>query len=412
MFDLERGVLSEYTGDYDAYREQRELREEGLVAAYRNQEREVARLQRFVDRFGAKASKASQAQSKRKQIEKIRTLDAPDLRRARVGFHFPQPPRSGTEVLQLQGARFGYGTKALFDGLDLEVTRGQRLAILGRNGTGKSTLLKLLAGMLPLAAGKRRVGHNVALSYYSQQRMEMFQADRSVLAEALDTPESPGEAVARNVLGAFLFRGDDVRKPVAVLSGGEKSRLALAKLLLHPPNFLLLDEPTTHLDIGSIEALVGALAQYEGTVAFVSHDLYFVETLADRVLYLDGARATSYAGGLDYFQDRRAAEGRELRQDSRGSLSPALAPSPDRERRRQEAEVRQKRYQEKKALEARLGELETRIAALELRQKELMDEMQRATAGSAARELGQVTLELQRLTAEWDRLAEGASAPG
>ncbi|MBV9999952.1 MAG: ATP-binding cassette domain-containing protein [Verrucomicrobia bacterium] len=411
IIELERGTLTQYKGDYDAYLGQKTARREQLAAAYRNQEREVERLQTFVDRFRAKASKASQAQSKLKQIEKIRTLDAPEAQAAGIAFQFPQPRRSGAEVLRLNRAGFNYGDRVLFRDLTLEIPRGQRLALLGRNGTGKSTLLKLMAGSLPLSSGERKVGHNVELSYFSQQRMEMFHPDRIVLEEALDLSRSPAEAAARNVLGAFLFQGEDAFKPVSALSGGEKSRLALVKLLLDPPNFLLLDEPTTHLDIQSVEALVAALRQYDGTMVFVSHDLYLTQQLATSVLYLDGERVRFYPGGYEYFQDRLAAE-RADAESARGEPDPVELPvsrgarTSEKERRRQEAEARQERSRRRKALEEQLSRVEAEILELEDRQKSLIDRLQAADAGRAALELAQVTGTLKQLTAQWDELAE------
>jgi ATP-binding cassette subfamily F protein 3 len=410
IIELERGTLTQYKGDYDAYLGQKTARREQLAAAYRNQEREVERLQAFVDRFRAKASKASQAQSKLKQIEKIRTLEAPEAQAAGIDFQFPQPRRSGAEVLRLSRAGFNYGDRVVFRDLTLEISRGQRLAVLGRNGTGKSTLLRLMAGSLPLGGGERKAGHNVEVSYFSQQRMEMFRPDRTVLEEALDLSRSPGEAAARNVLGAFLFQGEDVFKPVAALSGGEKSRLALAKLLLDPPNFLLLDEPTTHLDIQSVDALVAALQRYPGTMVFVSHDLYLIQQLATSVLYLDGERVRFYPGGYEYFQDRLAAERSE--EEARGEPNAAEIPASrgvrgnEKERRRQEAEVRQERYRRRKTLEEQLTRVEGEILELENRQKSLIDRLQAADAGQAAMELAQVTSSLKQLTAQWDELAE------
>ena len=415
IIELERGSLTQYKGDYDAYLVQKAARQEQLAAAYRNQEREVERLQAFVDRFRAKASKASQAQSKLKQIEKIRTVEAPQAQMAGIEFQFPQPRRSGAEVLRLSCAGFNYGDRALFRDLTLEISRGQRLAVLGRNGTGKSTLLKLMAGSLPLSGGERKTGHNVELSYFSQQRMEMFRPDRTVLEEALDLSRSPGEGAARNVLGAFLFQGEDVFKPVAALSGGEKSRLALAKLLLDPPNFLLLDEPTTHLDIQSVDALVTALRQYDGTMVFVSHDLYLIQQLATSVLYLDGERVRFYPGGYDYFQDRFAAEQSEAEMEdatARSKTDTEEMPAArgtlanERARRRQESEARQERSRRRKELEERLGRLEGEILELEDRQTSLIDRLQTPDAGQAAMELAQLTRTLKQLTAQWDELAE------
>ena len=238
---------------------QKAARQEQLLAAYKNQQREIKRLQTFIDRFGAKNTKASQAQSKRKQIDRMDKIETPDSAERQVAFRFPQPERSGRKVLELQGVHHAYGQTVVYRNLDFTVERDQRTVLVGPNGAGKSTLLKLLAGVLPIQSGSRELGHNVHVGYCSQHRVDTLNLDHTVLEEASDCGKQVPEQTVRTLLGAFLFRGDEVFKPVRVLSGGEKSRLVLAKLLLNPPNFLLMDEPTTHLDMASIEALVRAL---------------------------------------------------------------------------------------------------------------------------------------------------------
>ena len=235
-------------------------------------------LQLFVDRFRAKNTKAAQAQSKMKQIERLKEdmVASPDGDGPTVGFRFPQPQRSGQRVITLDRVQFGYPAaaasngitppppKLIYENLNFETERGQRTVLVGPNGAGKSTLLKLLADVLQPLAGERKLGHNVQHGYFAQHRAQMLNPAHTVMQEALDTPQRVTEQAVRNVLGSFLFRGDDVFKPVSVLSGGEKSRLALVKLLLNPPNLLLMDEPTTHLDLASVDALVEALTPYEG----------------------------------------------------------------------------------------------------------------------------------------------------
>jgi ATP-binding cassette subfamily F protein 3 len=303
IVELRRARLHRYRGNYDEYLVQKAERAEQQLAAHRNQQKEIASLQAFADRFRAKASKASQAQSKLKQIERMERIEAPEAEEKTVStFRFPQPPRSGLKAATLSGVHHAYGELVVYERLDFEAQRGQRTVLVGPNGAGKSTLLKLLAGVIPVARGTRELGYQVAVGYFSQHRMEMLGNSGTVLEVASQAaPHGVSEQTVRTLLGAFLFRGDDVDKPVAVLSGGEKTRLALVRLLLNPPNLLLMDEPTTHLDMGSIDALIGALKQFEGTLIFISHDVHFIRSLATSVLHISAGRLTPYAGDYDYY---------------------------------------------------------------------------------------------------------------
>src|SRR5205807_598297 len=271
------------------------------------QQKEIASLQLFADRFRAKASKASQAQSKLKQIDRMKKVAAPVARGKTIKFHFPQPVRSGLRVIALKDVDHAYGDLVVYRGLQYHAERGQRTVLVGPNGAGKSTLLKLLAGVLPVQRGARELGHNVRTGYFSQNRIDVLDASHTVLDSARDMPNPVSEQTARTVLGSFLFRGDDVFKTVAVLSGGEKSRLALVRLLLDPPNLLLMDEPTTHLDVGSIDALIGALKQYHGTLIFISHDVHFIRAIATSVLHINMGRLTAYPGDYQYYIDKSKA---------------------------------------------------------------------------------------------------------
>ena len=251
IIELSRGRLHRYRGNYESYLEQKAARADQQLAAYKNQQKEIASLQAFADRFRAKASKASQAQSKLKQIDRIEKIDAPEAAEKTVGsFKFPQPQRSGQKVITLKDVDHAYGDLVVYKGLDFQAERGQRTVLVGPNGAGKSTLLKLLAGVLPIQKGSVEHGYQVRTGYFAQHRQEMLRANSTVLETALESnPAGVSEQMARSLCGAFLFRGDDVFKPVSVLSGGEKTRLGLIKLLLDPPNLLLMDEPTTHLDM-------------------------------------------------------------------------------------------------------------------------------------------------------------------
>jgi ATP-binding cassette, subfamily F, member 3 len=412
IIEFDRGKLLHYQGDYEAYLEQRTARREQQLAAFKNQQREIAKLQTFIDRFGAKNTKAAQAQSKRKQIERMEKIEAPESETASVHFRFPQPARSGAKVLGLKNIEHAYGELLVYRNLNLTIERGQKTVLVGANGAGKSTLLKLLAGVLPVQKGERTLGYNVELGYFSQHRAEMFDLSRTVLAEASDIPNPPNEQAVRSILGAFLFRGDDVFKPVSVLSGGEKSRLALAKLLLAPPNLLLMDEPTTHLDMRSIEALVGALRQYQGTLLFISHDAYFIGQIATSVFEVQGGLVTLYPGDYEYYLDKSArdAAGLSATVAMINSESRSAASQNEKERKRREAAERQAKYQLRQQLKSRLAEVEKRIVALEHRQNELVTTLESQNDGDSGAatslELKRVADELAQLLPEWERLAE------
>src|SRR5437867_2834810 len=313
IVEIAHSKLVRYRGDWDSYIEQKAAREEQQLAAYKNQQKEIASLQLFADRFRAKASKASQAQSKLKQIDRMKKIAAPVARGKTIKFHFPQPVRSGLRVITLKDIDHAYGDVVVYRGMQYHAERGQRTVLDGPNGAGKSTLLKLLAGVLPVQHSVRELGHNVRTGYFSQNRIDVLNASHTVLDSARDMPNPVSEQTARTVLGSFLLRGDDVFKTVAVLSGGEKSRLALVRLLLDPPNLLLMDEPTTHLDVGSIDALIGALKQYHGTLIFISHEVHFIRAIATSVLQVTasaagtGGRLTFYPGDYDYYLDKSEA---------------------------------------------------------------------------------------------------------
>src|SRR3989441_6263366 len=304
IVEVRLGKLVRYRGNYDDYLVQREASEAQLSAAYKNQQREIARLMEFVVRFRAKNTKAAQAQAKLKQIERMDKIEAPVGDDKRISFSFPQPQRSGLKVITLENIHHAYGDNVVYRGMNFEAERGQRIVLVGPNGAGKSTLLKILAGVLEPQSGLRTLGYNAKAGYYSQYRVDMLHPERTVLEEGLDTPQRITEQFVRTLLGSFLFRGDDVFKKVSVLSGGEKSRLALVKLLLDPPNLLLMDEPTTHLDMSSIDALAFALDQFEGTLIFISHDVYFIRALANHVVHINAGHLTHYPGGYQYYLDK------------------------------------------------------------------------------------------------------------
>ena len=443
-----------YTGNYDEYLEQRAAAEVTLVATAKSQQREIDRMQLFVDRFRAKNTKAAQAQSKLKQIERLKEdmVETPDGPGPTVGFRFPQPQRSGHRVITLKHVKFGYGISTpgsagvppagrqrsqdelppgpaslIYDGLNFEAERGQRIVLVGPNGAGKSTLLKLLAGVLQPQAGEHRLGHNAKSGYFAQHRAAMLNLNHTVLQEALDTPQRITEQFVRTVLGSFLFRGDDVFKPVSVLSGGEKSRLALVKLLLDPPNLLLMDEPTTHLDLASVDALIEALKPFEGTLIFISHDVHFIRVLANHVVRVENGRLRHFTGGYQYYLDKTSQSARAALTSSssggasstspnnhsgrRGTPPSDTTPTMDRKgQRRVEAGHRQARSRKRREIQERIAGLEKEIAELESREKELTVELEKpetyTTGGRATqinRELMGVHDRLAGANAEWEK---------
>ena len=409
--ELDRQQLFSYTGNYDDFVLQKEARRTQQLAAYKNQQRQIDKLQTFIDRFGAKNTKAAQAQSKRKELARIERIDAPEKDSAPIHFRFPQPARSGARVITLAHVSHAYGENKVYTDLNLEIERGQRTVLVGPNGAGKSTLLKLLAGVLPVQSGQRELGYNVELGYFSQHRVEMFDLSRTVLAEASDVSTPVPEQMVRSQLGAFLFSGDDVFKPVSVLSGGEKSRLALAKLLLDPPNFLVMDEPTTHLDMRSIEALIAALGHYAGTLAFVSHDVHFIRSMATSVLHVRSGEVRFYPGGYDYFVDKTAADADLPSIDNPATSSPKSqtnSRNEEKDRKRLEAEARQQRTKNERELRSKLQDVEKRILELERRQQELVTTLQESTSSTSEQslELKRIADKLGDLMPEWERLVE------
>jgi len=423
ILEIRNRKLNRYRGNYDDYLAQKAAREEQHWAAYKNQQREIAELQRFIDRFRAKASKASQAQDRIKQLDRMEKIEPPERDEATVHFSFPQPKRSGQRVITLEGVKQAYGSHVVYSHLDLEVEKGQRTVLVGPNGAGKSTMLKILAGMLPLEAGTVTPGHNLSIGYFAQHRTEMLDVKRTVLAEAMETQTPVPEQTVRTILGSFLFRGDDVFKPVGVLSGGEKSRLALVKLLLNPPNLLLLDEPTTHLDMPSIDALIGALSQHEGTLLFVSHDVHFIRALATTVLHISAGKLTPYAGDYQYYLDKSGSLSERAALVAPGDYRPEASGPQEaaprvkmglkeiKEQRRAEAEARKAANKIIREQQARLKAAEEEITRLENRQRELVLELE--NSGGKAFELNRELADLQErlisVMEEWEKLS--ASLP-
>jgi len=289
--EIDGGEITVYSGNYDFYVRERAIRETNQEAAYARQQAMFAKEQRFIERFAAHAAKAAQVQSRVKALEKIEKVEPPRRRKV-VEFDFRQPPRSGDQVVVMEGLKKAYGPRVIYDGLNMTIRRGERWCVMGKNGAGKSTLLKMVAGALLPDAGAVTLGASLKMGYFSQQALDVLNPGLTIEEQLGNDFPAESVGVLRSLAGAFGFSGDDTKKKIKVLSGGEKTRLVMARMLLDPPNFLVLDEPTNHLDLATKEMLVGALKDFEGTMLFVSHDRAFLRELSNRVLELGGESGT------------------------------------------------------------------------------------------------------------------------
>ena len=408
-----------YNGNYDDFLLERVARKDRQQAMFKNQQREIAHLQTFVDRFGAKASMASRAKSKEKQIARLEevAIDEPEDDLKKIQFRFPQPPRSGLKVMKLEHVQQAYGEHVVYKDLNFECERGQRTVLVGPNGAGKSTLLKILAGVIPINSGVREEGGNVITGYFAQNRVDNLNPKLTVLENVMElrtTENGLTEQQARGMLGTFLFRKDDVHKKVSVLSGGEKSRLALVKLLINPPNFLLMDEPTTHLDIMSIDALIAALKTYEGTLYFVSHDVHFIREIAKTVLHVHSGRLTNYAGDYAYYLEK-SKSGNE-----RAALTAGFTDA--RPKQEEAAKVEKPKAPAKpsaadlRKLKAEVTRCELQVADLEAKQAKITAELADPATYTGGVNLPQLNARLrdtinalQAATAAWEQAAQKLS---
>jgi ATP-binding cassette subfamily F protein 3 len=417
IWELRHHKIEEYRGNYSSFRELRAERDAQLKAAASRQAKEIARVRKFVDRFRYQANKASQVQSRIKQLEKVKLIEV-QRDPKRVRFRFPLPSASGRQVLELAGVSKRYGEKVVYERLDCSVERGQRIALVGENGAGKSTLLKMLAGVLPPDKGQRTVGHGVTLHYFAQHQAETLNPEHTILESLEEVTKHAEMNFLRGIAGAFLFSGLDQKKPIKALSGGERNRVALARMLVEPANTLLLDEPTNHLDPASVDVLTDALAEFPGTIVFISHDPTFLARIATHVVEIEDGRARSFSGDYEYYLWKKAQEFESIKETSEelGGTSRATAPGPTRamaqqvrskasaEDRRDLVKAQARLEKQVSRAEAEIAEAEAKVKSrdIELADPKLYEEFGKWNDLHQEQEVWK--RDLERLTARWESL--------
>lgn len=410
VFELEQGVFAEYSGNYDAYVKEKAQRRETLLAAKRNQDGQVRQIERFIARNRYRKAGARQVQSRIKTLDRMDSIELAQAA-ATVRFEFPEPIRSGRRVLELEEVHKAYGAYPVYTGVSLVVERGDRIALLGPNGAGKSTLLKILAGVEAIDRGRRVLGSSVQLGYYAQHQWEQLDSSKTILEEAQGVAGDLIRSQVRGLLGAFLFRGDEVEKPVAVLSGGEKARLTLVKLLMARPNLLLLDEPTNHLDIASREVLEKALLEFAGTLCFISHDRKFINAIATKILVIEAGRLHLLPGNYDDFE--RLWRARVFAAEAPANQSSLPVGSQDdgacgrrgeQVRKRVEAERRNDLYRLKQPQARRLQQVEADLAVVHARLDQLSSRLADPATYRGGEDIKQIQLDYRQCKLEAERL--------
>jgi len=391
--------INPYNGKLNDYLKYKEERDQQLINQRDNQQKKIKDTQRFIERFRYKSTKARQVQSRIKQLEKIELVEIPDDE-GKVNIRFPNPPPSGAFNVELNGIHKSFGEMKLFEGIDFRVNRGDKIAFVGPNGAGKTTLSKIIAGKIDINKGERINGHNNIISYYSQDVADSLNPGFDLI-ETLDsvgTDKSIGQL--RSLLGAFLFTGDDVFKKVGVLSGGEKSRLALAKILLSPSNFIILDEPTNHLDYSSKKVLQQALVNFSGSLILVSHDVEFLKPIANRVVDIRAGKIKIYEGDIDYYFYKRNAEAEKV---STKKVEQQTETTSRKEQKRIEAEKRQQRYNATKELKERSSKLEKEIHKLEQQLEEINETLIKPDLYSNPNQIKELNEKRQNLKLSLDK---------
>lgn len=377
IVEVSRGQVTSYTGNYDDYDRTRQMQEDVLLASYKNQQEKIKRIEKFINQNRVKARTASRAQSRIKMLEKIERVDPPP-RAKTLKFAFPQPPPSGRRVLEIAELKKRYGKITVYNGFSLNVERGDRIGLVGPNGAGKSTLMKIMAGVVLHDGGVLKYGHQVKPGYFAQHQYENLNSDRTVLEEAASVSPGLQEQEVRNLLGAFLFSGDDVFKKVKVLSGGEKSRLALTKILLAPPNLLLMDEPTNHLDIPSCEILEEGLKKFDGTLVLITHDRRLMNTICTGILEIEKGHQEYYLGNYDDYQYKKSLMAEAALETPDEELV-LMEPEPDsdsrkesrKDRKRREAQSRIALFKRQGPVREQIQKIEKQLMLKEARKKEI-----------------------------------------
>jgi ATP-binding cassette subfamily F protein 3 len=408
--EIYNGRFNIFNGNYDAFLKFKEERDIQAENFFLQQQKKIKETEKFIERFRYKATKAKQVQSRIKQLEKVNLIELPESK-SDIYIKFPTPQSSGKINIEMKGIYKSYGLKNIFSNIDFDVSRGEKIAFVGPNGAGKTTLAKIIAGIIDFNDGKRILGHNTIISYYAQDVADNLNPDKDILETVDEIAEDKTIGQLRLLLGSFLFSGDDVFKPIGVLSGGEKSRVALAKILLTKANFIILDEPTNHLDISSKEVLQKALSDFTGSLILVSHDVDFLKPIVNKVVEIRKGQIAIFNGGIEYYLDKKQST--LIEETSKRGRKSTVINSVRKDQKRIDAEMRQKRYIATKDLIQQIKKLEKEIEISEKKQRDLEIALADPTVYSNPQEAKERNLEyiqtkelLDQIITEWEKLSE------